>query len=392
MADLGNFCFTEIGTSDEGFSKADLAAFMLDHPIWLQRFGVLNSDDLFRRMDLNRDGICCTGEFTKWIERYHVALSADAVVCEFCERVAAEKHCCELCGTSEGHVGHDMHCTGVAVAPPGYIWEKFASADFGASLERCDLKVGDRVAATSLLKFKTVVPEGGLGTVFQLDDGILCKFDCHESLLPARVRTHQVKKVQECSEKTVAESTEQGPPWVLSVRYDGEWGERRQMEISGQWSDAYCFGGPQSWAKMFESSLPGCYNRNKHAQVDCGQDCLGRGDRCGKYHLTAEGEPTEECCIKSAWRWHLEKHRRMLQVVEDKWGLVAEQKNDLVVVADIRSEGGDVEVRIVHPPPLRFSYTGTTSTSCGRSCSITGRWNADFVQRLVEKTPVAVPA
>lgn len=385
MAGLGTFSLDAIGTtSGDGFSIDELSAYITKYPGWLCRFGVPDAKDLFRRMDLNRDGTCSEEEFNQWADRYARALSLDAPLCEFCQRPAAEKHCCTMCETSKGHAGHDMHCTGVAVAPTGYIWEKNRARDHGAQLERCNLKVGDRVEATMELRFKVVVPRGGLGTVFQLDDGILCRFDGHESFPPARVKTLHVRKVTESSE---AESphAEPGPesPWVLSVKYHGEWGERRQREISGQWDDAYCFGGPHTWPQMFDRSLPGSYNPNEHAQEDCGQNCLGRADRCGKHRLV-EGKPGKECCRKSAWRWHLERHRRMLQVVED-CSLAAEQTEDLEMVKDICKTAGIIEIRSVQPPPLRWSYTGTTYNSGGCGVTVGTSWDEHMVHLLVEQ-------
>merc|ERR1711871_1165803 len=102
--DFQSFSFDAIKAGDEtDISRASLQKFISEQPKWLVRFGVPDADDLFRRMDRNRDAAISSDEFGAWLQRYAEAARADGPICKCCPRVTGgADFCCLMCSSSAG--------------------------------------------------------------------------------------------------------------------------------------------------------------------------------------------------------------------------------------------------------------------------------------------------
>ena len=103
---------------------------------------------------------------------------------------------------------------------------------------------------------------------------------------------------------------------------------------------AFC--GPAKMAFLLLGEAA-CYTPNVFSKKCCGDvDCLGKQSLCKKA-VPRGSKPTTDCCWRASYRWHLERSRKMLRIVEHT-GLGEGQKIEQALAEDI----GDIEVREIH--------------------------------------------
>ena len=392
-----SFEFDTIKDPDKDvISRTDLRSFISEQPQWLRRFGTPDADDLFRRIGRKHNGTISKAEFGQWVEFFpRAAQPAGLSMCTSfgCQRVSAKDDdaCCLMCQTSHGTAGHDMCCTGVARAPAGCIFEKERSRDTGAKLVDCSLRVGQQVVSLDEMRFGggKIVEQGDTGVVVERDDGIIIDWDA-DGLRGKHCRTfsYLIRAAQE-HDPALSEEPGPAPQWVLSVKYHGEYDDRKYREQHDYFDDAYLFGGASTWPELITQAVQGHFNPNTKAQLRCSSDCLGRETQCTQFRLCSSGAPAAACCAVSRWRWHVREKGHVLRVIEE-CGESPEQEVHQEVLEDLVAEGHHIEVRTVHlRGPVEFVYQQSKNFMGGGStCRF--KWNTTMLKGLFERCGVPV--